>query len=487
MKVYMIGIGGSSMSGLCELLIEKDMSVSGSDLNGCPRLSQLGVVVHKSHKKSNIPIGTQIVVYSSAISQDNEEYRHAAEMGLCMFSRGELLGLISRGYKKCIAIAGSHGKTTTTAMLGEIFGFAGKNATVHLGGEHSRKKCGTGDDIFLCEACEYRDNFLNLVPSVGVVTNMEFDHPDYFKTKSQMTASFRGFAENCRIFLAGKNTCDQLKASGALTCEVCENEVVSPDEIADFSARNLKCDSGLYRFDFYKKSSFVCEISLKILGKFNVENALFACAVASLFGATPFEIQKGISSFFGVFRRLEKLPTPKNSGLEIYCDYAHHPTQIAKISEIFNFEKNATPTLAIFQPHTFSRTVALFDDFITALSAFENLWITQTYPAREKFDFLGSGEYLSANIKNARFVEMCDIAKNLENLETPQNPLNPQNPQNTQNLENPQSPPNLETPEIPQNPQNLENHKTPFGRVLFLGAGDIDVIARNYAKEMCKR
>ncbi len=444
MKVYMIGIGGSSMSGLCEILLEKDMLVSGSDLNGCPRLSQLGVVVHKSHKKKNIPDGTQIVVYSSAISQDNEEYKHALEMGMCMFSRGELLGLISRGYKKSACIAGSHGKTTTTAMIAEIFAFAGKNATVHLGGEHLRKKCGTGEDIFLCEACEYRDNFLHLLPSVGVVTNMEFDHPDYFKTKEQMVASFKAFAENSRIFLAGKNTCERLGVKGALTCEVCENALVKREKIADFSARNLKCANGLYRFDFYKKSAFVCEISLKILGKFNVENALFACAVASVFGATPFEIQKGISSFFGVFRRLEKLTTPQNVGVEIYCDYAHHPTQIAKIAEIFAFENPSVQTLAIFQPHTFSRTTALFEDFATALSAFENLWITQTYPAREEFDFLGSGEYLSANIKNARFVEIEDIAKNLQNLETP------------------------------------------FERVLFLGAGDIDIIARNYARDMYK-
>lgn len=442
MKVYMIGIGGSSMSGLCEILLEKDMAVCGSDLNGCARLSQLGVVVHKCHKKENIPQGTQIVVYSSAISQDNEEYRHAVEMGICMFSRGELLGLISRGYKKSIAVAGSHGKTTTTAMLAEIFAFAGKNVTLHLGGEHPRKKCGNGEDIFLCEACEYRDNFLHLLPSVGVVTNLELDHPDYFKTESHLLQSFRTFASNSRIFLAGKNAQEKLELPDALTCEVCENAWETPRKIADFSARNLKCDSGLYRFDYYKKSSFVCEISLKILGKFNVENALFACAVASLFGATPFEIQKGISSFFGVFRRLEKLSTPHNSGLEIYCDYAHHPTQIAKIAEIFAFENAQVPTLAIFQPHTFSRTIALFDDFTKSLSAFENLWITQTYHAREKFDFKGSGEFLSANIKNARFVEMADIAKNLKNSEIQ------------------------------------------FERVLFLGAGDIDVIARNYAKEM---
>ncbi len=448
MKVYMIGIGGASMSGLAEILLEKDMSVSGSDLSGCARLSQLGVVVHKSHARGNIPLDTQIVVYSSAISKDNVEYQAAVEMGICMFSRGELLGLISRGYKKCVAIAGSHGKTTTTAMTAEIFAFAGKNATVHLGGNHPRKRCGSGEDIFLCEACEYRDNFLHLVPSVGVVLNMEFDHPDYFKTKSQQEGSFAKFASFARVFLTGEKVQNKLKIEGGKTCEVWENVGNEPRKIPDFTARNLACENGFYRFDFYQKSSFICEISLRVLGKFNVENALFAAAVALLFGASPFEIQKGISSFFGVFRRLEKLkPAWEKNGensCEIYCDYAHHPTQIAAVAEIFGGE-NAARTLAIFQPHTYSRTRALLKDFAVALEKFPNLWITTTYPARESYEYLGSGEYLSSVTQSGKFVEITALPAMLKTLK-------------------------------------VQGESKNFDKVIFIGAGDIDVVAREWVK-----
>ncbi len=416
MKVYMVGIGGSSMSGICKILLEKDMEVCGSDVNGAPHLELLGVKVFKSHKKENIPFDTQILIYSSAVGDDNEEVAFARENHICVFSRGEILGLISRGYEKVVCVSGSHGKTTTTAMVGEIFAFSGKNASVHIGSENTRKKCGNGEDIFLCEACEYCDNFLNFSPTLGVITNMEYDHPDYFKSFSQMEKSFETFAKNCKVVLTKESVARKLKLKNALLCEVLESKTKSKTKsetksktkieteraIPHFSARNLKEEGGFFTFDFYKKDSFVCEITLKTKGKFNVENALFACSVGYLFGGTPYEIEKGASSFFGVKRRLEKMGG--TCGVEIFCDYAHHPTQIANMAEIFDGD-----TLVIFQPHTYSRTKMLIKDFAKSLEKFANIAITETYPARESFDFYGSGEILSAVIKNAKFVQNQDL------------------------------------------------------------------------------
>ncbi|MFI3167332.1 MAG: Mur ligase domain-containing protein [Bacillota bacterium] len=432
MKVYMIGIGGASMSGLCEILLEKDMCVCGSDSGGAPYLESLGVKVYKTHSEKNIPAGTQIVVYSSAISAENPELKYARENHICTFSRGELLGLISRGFEKVVAVSGSHGKTTTTAMIGEIFAFAGLFATLHIGGENARKKCGNGGDIFLCEACEYCDNFLFLSPTVGVILNVEYDHPDYFKTAVQQNKSFEKFAHSSEFVVTSKAVASKVDIPKGVFCEVLVCDATSLEfsqNPPDFSARNLKSEKGKFAFDFYKKNSFICEIQLKILGRFNVENALFACVVGYLFGATPFEIQKGISGFFGVKRRLEQIGFA--NGCEIFCDYAHHPTQVLGISEIFGSE-----TLVIFQPHTYSRTKAMLKEFVVALSGFENLIITQTYPAREKFDYLGSGEHLCSNLQNAEFVSKDKLEKRLETAD--------------------------------------------FQRVLFLGAGDIHQIARDY-------
>ncbi len=405
-KVYMIGIGGSSMRGICEILLEKGMDVSGSDPNGAPLLELRGVNVFKTHEAKNIALDTQIVIYSSAIGDDNPELIFARESGMCVFSRGEILGLISRGFKTCIAVSGSHGKTTTTAMIGEIFAFAGVKCTMHFGGEGVRDKTCGGGEIFLCEACEYCDNFLNLAPTLGVILNVEYDHPDYFESLAMLETSFAKFAENSKGVLCTVETAKRLRLKNCITCGVYHVAREYENFTPTFSARNLREDGGYYSFDFYRGGSVVCDISLKVLGEFNVENALFACVVGFLSGASPYEIQKGISGFFGVKRRLWEV---EKNGVKLIFDYAHHPTQIKAVSGLFS-----NGELVIFQPHTYSRTEAFFDDFVSALSVFKNLIITETYPAREKYSEAGSGKRLAKAIPQAVYVEKCDLTKAIE-------------------------------------------------------------------------
>ncbi len=395
----MIGIGGASMRGLCRILLDKGMAVSGSDLAGCCELERLGVRVFKTHDAINIGADTHVVIYSSAVKKDNPELLFAQKSNMCVFSRGELLGLVSRGYKDVVAISGSHGKTTTTAMLASVLAFADINATVHFGSGEAFEKIGNGDDVFLCEACEYQNNFLHLNPKIGVILNAEFDHPDFFQSEMHMLSSFYRFAKNCKLVVTTPKVQRALNLQNALCCKVesewesettdCSGESlveikdcswgcsgIKTDcgeecsvEIKDccefqnhnakitFVAKNLQQQNGVYTFEFHAFGKFVCDAKLSVAGFFNVENALFALACGYLQNISPARLEKGISSFCGVKRRLETVGVHRH--VSVISDYAHHPTQISEIANLFakttqtsGNTKNAKPVGIAQNPET---------------------------------------------------------------------------------------------------------------------------------------
>lgn len=467
LNVFFVGIGGSSMRGLALLLASRGANVSGSDTAGCELLESRGFKVIRSHKKENITPATHLVVFSSAVSKDNPERVRATELGICTMERGELLGMLSRGFKKTVAVSGSHGKTTTTGMIAKIFTFAGKDFFSHYGGEENPSAVSTwsgeNSDLLLCEACEYHDNFLHLAPTLAVILNVQHDHADYFPTEKDMFSSFSRFASGAGVVLCGSEEKEKLGLQGknAYTCDVLENgfsqsENCKEDCTAckesencphayrkppDFSARNIKSENGVYSFDFYAGNIRMFRLHPKVCGYFNMQNAFFAVATAHICGCTGGEIKKGISTFLGEKRRLENIFSCEKS--EVFIDYAHHPTQVSALCHLAGELFRNSRVVTIFQPHTFSRTVAFFGDFASALAKFPTLFISPTYPAREDFCEAGSGETLAKAIPHAVFAGgEEDLFFRLASL------------------------------------QEKSSHTT----FLFVGAGDINKTAENFAR-----
>lgn len=372
LKVYFIGIGGISMSGLAKLLKSMGAKVSGSDTGKnnpeIPKLKDLDIHVFDSHDKNNIGIDTDLVVYNFAIKDDNPELLVARDLQIPIISRAELLGLVSSLYENVIAVAGTHGKTTTTAMISEIFYLAGINPTIHIGGVSNNLKSNTviGDTkCLILEACEYHGGFEYLSASIGIILNIEADHLDYYNDINDINRAFSGFANRSKYTIVG-NGINQI--SGDM--------VVGKDIVAS----NIKYNDFGYNYDVYVGGSFWANVRLNQIGLHNVNNSLFAIMCAVVSGIQKDIILKALNNFNGVERRNEVIA--KLNGVPVLIDYAHHPSEI-KASFVGIKEVSKKP-LVIFQPHTYSRTISLFDDFVTVLKDIDDLIIFPTYPAREK-------------------------------------------------------------------------------------------------------
>ena len=356
-KVFFIGICGISMSALSVLLKKKGYEVFGSDRNyknppSC--LTRENIKVFSERKTSKIK-DADIVVYSSAIREDNKILKLARKLKKICVCRGQLLGEISKGYEKTIAVAGSHGKTTTTAMIYNCLFVAGKNPTLHLGGILKKENTNViigEEEYFVTEACEYYDNFLYLKPYISVVTNVEKEHLDYFKTFQNEKKSFEKFKKN-----------------GAFAIES-----------TTLSAKNVRINKfDGTTFNLFEKEKFLTKIELKIGGFFNVKNALFAIETCLKLGLSMNQIKLGLESFYGTKKRLEKI---EYCGKSVIVDYAHHPTEIFQSLKFL--KKMSRNLIVIFQPHTYSRTKTLLKDFINVFSKTEKLYLFKTYEAREK-------------------------------------------------------------------------------------------------------
>ena len=383
-RVHFIGIGGSGMCPLAEVLISKGYDVSGSDMNDGDTLQRLisnGVPVKMGHKAENIE-GAELVVYTAAVKQDNPELAAAREKGIPAIERSVMLGILSRRYSNTVAVAGTHGKTTTTAMISQVLIGSGCDPTAVIGGKlpsiGGNSHVGSSETM-VCEACEYVDSFIQITPAVAVILNVDADHLDYFENMDNIKKSFRKF-------LAQTGSAAIVNGDDENTLDCAKDSPVPVvtfgfGEGCDYRAVMTSPETTVYdAFDLYFKGEKLCNISLSVPGKHNVYNALAAAAAAHHLGVSPEDIASNLHGFKGVHRRFEVLG--KHSGVTVADDFAHHPTEItAALTAAMNmgFRK----VWNVFQPHTFSRTAMLLDDFAKALSIVDEAVILEILPVRE--------------------------------------------------------------------------------------------------------
>ena len=404
LHVHFIGIGGISMSGLAEILLKEHFTISGSDSKQSAltdHLTNLGATIFYPQKASNIIEGIDVVVYTAAIHDDNPEFAEAKRQGLPMLSRAELLGQLMNNYDTPIAISGTHGKTTTTSMLSHILLEAETDPTISVGGILNaiggNIRVGNSD-IFVTEACEYTNSFLNFFPRIGVILNVEEDHMDFFKDIDDIRSSFHKFATllpEDGALIVNKNIESLESIVDGLNCKVIS---YSECQDADYSAANIEFDElGNASFDLIKYGTYVDRIKLSVAGNHNVSNALSTIAVADLLEIPLETIKKGILSFTGTVRRFQY--KGERNGFTIIDDYAHHPTEIrATLTSAQNYPHK--DIWCIFQPHTYTRTKAFFHEFAEALSMADHVILADIYAARET-DTLGmSSEALAEEIKS---------------------------------------------------------------------------------------
>ena len=385
--VHFIGIGGISMSGLAEILMEKGFTISGSDSKETPltrALSDKGARIFYGQRASNIEEGTGLVVYTAAIHPDNPEYARAVSLGLPMLTRAELLGQIMQNYRLPIAVAGTHGKTTTTSMLSQILLQADLDPTISVGGIlpaiGGNIRVGHSD-YFVAEACEYTNSFLSFFPRLSIILNMDADHLDFFKYLDDIRHSFRRFAEILPAdgtLIINADTPEYETVIKDLPCHVITYGLEHP---AEYQAANVS-------YDKYGHASFTVlhngirdgSYYLKVPGIHNVSNALAVIAAAKLLSVPDETIVKGLGSFTGTDRRFQYKGTV--GGVTVIDDYAHHPTEIrATLTAAANYPHQKI--WCVFQPHTYTRTKALLPEFASALSLADHVVLADIYAARE--------------------------------------------------------------------------------------------------------
>jgi UDP-N-acetylmuramate--alanine ligase len=393
------------MSPLAEVLRGIGLRVSGSDVCDGPaieRLRSLGIDVSIGHSAANVA-GADFVIRTAAARDDNVEIAYARETGVPVFERSQAWGYIMRGYADAVCVAGTHGKTTTTSMVTHILMAAGADPTVMIGGTlpilGSGYRVGSGDVIVL-ESCEYYDSFLNFSPTVAVIVNIDADHLDYFHNLENIKASFRNFAalvppDGAIVCCADdKNTMDALTPLGRelFTFGTCAG--------ARLRGVNTRLDGKTSSTDVLLDGKNLCRLTLRVPGAHNVHNALAATAAAVALGLSADAITRGLQSFEGAGRRLEYKGSI--NGADIYDDYAHHPSELRVVLdavERFGYKR----VILAFQPHTFTRTKALFDDFVAQLRRADALFLAEIYAAREKNTVGISSRSLADKIDGAEF------------------------------------------------------------------------------------
>ena len=386
--VHFIGIGGISMSGLAEILLEEGFTISGSDAKQSAltdSLAQKGATIYIGQKASNLSIRPALVVYTAAIREDNEEFKAAVDAGIPMLSRAELLGQIMDNYEKSIAVAGTHGKTTTTSMISQILLVAKADPTISVGGIleaiGGNIRVG-GSEVFITEACKYTNSFLHFHPKYSIITSVEAEHLDFFKDIDDIRRSFHEFAGNTAhdgvLIINGQIAAlDQI--TNNLSCSVttyglCEND--------DFYAKNITYnDHACGTYTLMHKTEDLGTVSLSVPGRHNVSNSLAAIALCLNLGLPLDVIKKGLLQFGGTKRRFEYKGT--KNGITVIDDYAHHPTEVAAtLTAARNYPHGRI--ICVFQPHTYSRTKAFLSDFARVLSMADIVVLADIYAAREK-------------------------------------------------------------------------------------------------------
>lgn len=401
-KIHCIGIGGIGLSAIAEILLSRGYKVSGSDMRESEiteKLIEDGANIFLGHRAKNVE-GVDLVIYSAAVSRDNPELVRADELGIPTITRAQALGALMDEYDNSIAISGTHGKTTTTSMVSLILKNANKAPTILVGGNLSEINGNVyvgKTDYFVTEACEYMDSFLSLKPKIEIILNIDSDHLDYFKDVEHIASSFDKFAK--LVPADGAVIAYDANPFVKRVIENLPNAVTfGLNESCDYFATEIDFDSeGMPRFKVNHGKEELCKVTLSVPGEHNILNALAAFACCHILGVEVEDIVKTLSIFKGTQRRFDVLGKTFN-GIKIIDDYAHHPTEIkATLSAVKNMKhKNLW---CLFQPHTYTRTMALMDDFATSFSIADKIVLAEIYAAREKNIHKVSSKTLMNKIK----------------------------------------------------------------------------------------
>jgi len=384
-RAHLVGIAGAGLRSLAEVLLGWGWQLSGSDLAPDPALplAAAGARIYQGHAAAHLTARTDLVIHSDAIPPANPELRRAAELGIPTLSYFEMLGRLMSS-RRGLAVAGTHGKSTTTAMAAGLLVGAGLDPTVVCGaaplGGHSGGRPGRGD-LMLVEACEYRGNFLHLPAEQVVILGIEPDHFDYYDSLDQLQRTFARFARSVPqtgLVLAQHECAATARATAGLRCRV---ETFGFDPGADWSARHLSSRRGAYGFGIFRHGRRLCQVRLQVPGRHNVLNALAAAALAWQNGVGPRQIAAGLSRFAGLRRRLEVLGSCR--GVLLLDDYAHHPTEVAATLQTVRQMCPGRRLWCVFQPHQTSRTEHLLDGLATSLQNADKVVVADIFCARE--------------------------------------------------------------------------------------------------------
>jgi len=385
-KTHFIGIGGAGMSGIAEVLYHNGFEVSGSDMQESAQtkyLQNLGVKVFIGHKAENVA-GVEIAVYSSAVHADNPEMRYARELGIPIIRRAEMLGELMR-LKYTLAIAGTHGKSTTTSLAGSILEAAGEDPTVIVGGIVQGKGSGTtiGKGSYLvAEADEFDHSFLQMMPSSAIITNIDTDHLDTYRDLDDIKNAFVEFANKVPFYGQVVLCLDDIGCQSVLSRLTKPVITYGLSPQAAYSIKNCRYSESGSEFSVYRNGELLGDFSIRLLGKHNVQNAVGALALATE-ESVPVEIsRKALAAFAGVRRRMEFKGKIKDA--LVFDDYAHHPTEVAATLSAFRESFPNRRIITVFQPHLYSRTKDHAEEFGTVFLGSDILLVCDIYGAREK-------------------------------------------------------------------------------------------------------
>jgi UDP-N-acetylmuramate--alanine ligase len=413
-RIHFIGIGGSGMCPLAEILHHDGFHLTGSDINESDTLARIRsykIPVFMGHRPENVG-DAELVVYTAAVKKDNPELVAARERGIPALERSVMLGIVTRRYRNSIAVSGTHGKTTTTAMITQVCIDGNLDPSAIIGGKlpyiGGNGRVGKSETI-ICEACEYVDTFLQLTPAVSIILNIDADHLDYFKTVDNIIKSFHQFStQTSRVLIVNGDDANTQKAVQGVTGAKIITFGLKPGN--DYSAARISDkEKACEDFTVLKNGKKLLDVSLSIPGRHNIYNALAAAATADYLGIPADRIADSLHRFTGVHRRFEILG--KFNGITIADDFAHHPTELtATLTAAMHM--GFRQVWALFQPHTFSRTYLLLDDFAKALSIPDHVILSRILAVRETNTYhiysKDLAEKIPGSVCRDTFEEMAD-------------------------------------------------------------------------------
>ncbi|MDD4606843.1 MAG: UDP-N-acetylmuramate--L-alanine ligase [Patescibacteria group bacterium] len=420
-KIYLIGIGGIGMSAVARLMLKQNKQISGSDREKSlitDGLKKLGAKIYIGHKDSNLSIKTDLVVYTTAIDKNNSELKKAKKLNIPTLRYSQFLGLLSRD-KITIAISGTHGKTTTTALIGLIFAQAGFDPTVIVGSQVKEFKGNARlgqSDYLIVEACEHRQAFLDLEPDIIVLTNLEADHLDFYKTLTNLKQTFKKYLN--KLPRGGLIVANQDDKNLSLILKNISRHQISYGlkKSADYSASEINLKSQYSQFKVIKNKKSLGQFKTHLSGQHNIYNILAAISFAKGVGVTNKEIQTVLNSFKGTWRRFDIRTKNKKQGIVVIDDYAHHPTEIKATLSAVKVKYPNRKIWTVFQPHLNSRTQYLFKEFSQAFNLADEIILAPIYEARGHEKKVNPQNLVKAIYKYNPHVQYIDSFKKIEDF-----------------------------------------------------------------------